>query len=127
VILDDPPPANPPAADAPAEPLPDAAFDDVPVVRPTARAARLPEARPLPRPAAPRSVRDEPERPRPRVGLAVLVLLLLAVAVCGGLSVIGYALWAGFKTVSKQRRAEAPLRVEAPGDVSRLRAYPAGR
>jgi hypothetical protein len=116
--------------DDPAEPLPDAAFDDVPVVRPAARAARPPEARPLPRQAAPKPVRaparDEAERPRPRVGLAVAVMLLLAVATCGGLSVIAYALWAGFKRVAP-RRAEAPLRVEMPDEVSRVRAWRAGR
>ncbi len=127
---DAPPAEEPLILDDPAEPLPDAALDEVPVVRPAARAARPPEARPLPRPAAPKSVRaparDEAERPRPRVGLAVLAMLLLAVATCGGLSVIAYALWAGFKRVAP-RRAEAPLRFEWPEEVARVRAWRAGR
>ncbi len=55
---------------------------------------------------------DEPplEQPRPRIILAMLVLLLLMLATCGGVFVITYAIWAGFKRIT-------PKRAEVPADV----------
>ncbi len=138
ITLHDPPPTEPPAPNpAPPEPetvpLPDDAFDDVPVVRP-APVEELPEARPLPARRAdppprvhdaPRTVQAEPRRPEPKIGLALLVLFGMIVAIGCALSVIVVALWIGFQTVSKPRRGEVPppdLRAIAP--VSR---HAAGR
>ena len=131
---DEPPPEPPVVEPEPevvelepdAVPLPDSALDadDVPVVRPSGRPARdtvaLPEARPVaaprrePAPVRPPARDDADDRPRSQTGLAVLVIAGLLAAVVVGLSVIGYAIWAGFKTVARPPRAEArPGLVEA--------------
>jgi hypothetical protein len=101
--------------DEPDEPL----LDEVPVVHP-ARGEELPEARPLPlsRPSeypwpTRQPVRDEGpvERPRPQYTLTMVVILLLTLATCGGVFVITYAIWAGFKRFTPTKRAEVPADV----------------
>jgi hypothetical protein len=114
VILDEP---EGPAAEA------------VPVVHP-ARVEAMPEAKPLPasRPSefpwpTRQPTRDnEPiEKPKPQLALALVVVLLLTLATCGGVFVITYAIWAGFKRFT-------PKRADVPADVRpvpALRAAPA--
>lgn len=112
---------EPPAPDAPEPtpvPLPDDAFDEVPVVQPAPkRLDDLPEARPLPAKRAdppprvfdePRTRQTEPRRPEPKIGLALLVLFAMIVAIGCALSVIVAALWMGFQSVAKPRRSELP-------------------
>jgi len=112
---------EPPAKEEPEAlvvPLPDDAFDEVPVVQLAAKPVEeLPEARPIPAkradPAprvhdAPRTRQQEPTRPEPKMGLALLVLFAMIVAIGCALSVIVAALWMGFQTVAKPRRSEAP-------------------
>jgi hypothetical protein len=94
--------------DEPEEPTP----EEVPVVHPARVEARpLPAPRPAAAPWPPRPpARDEApvERPRPQLALAMVVVLLLTLATCGGVFVITYAIWAGFKRFTPTKRAEAP-------------------
>jgi hypothetical protein len=108
------------------------AAEEVPVVRP-ARVEALPEARPLPAsrpsefpwPTRPPARNDEPvEKPKPQLALALVVVLLLTLATCGGVFVITYAIWAGFKRFAPTKRAEAPADVRS---APALRAGPAAR
>lgn len=131
---------EPPAKESPEPtpvPLPDDAFDEVPVVQPAAKPPAiedLPEARPLPAKRAdppprvfdaPRTAQHEPRRPEPKIGLALLVLFAMIVAIGCALAVILVALWMGFQTVAKPRRSEIPAlesRVNTP--VSRHATRP---
>jgi hypothetical protein len=107
-------PAPPPL---PAEPAPqelvilDEPVPEVPVVRPAAKPVRVeptPVARPRPGDLPWPARADEPiERPKPQIGLAMVILLLLLLGTCGGVFVITYAIWAGFKRFTP-KRAEAP-------------------
>lgn len=112
---------EPPAQDTPEPtpvPLPDDAFDEVPVVQPAPKPLDdLPEARPLPAKRAdppprvfdePRTRQTEPRRPEPKIGLALLVLFAMIVAIGLALSVIVVALWLGFQSVAKPRRSDIP-------------------
>lgn len=110
--------------------LDEPAPEEVPVVHP-ARAEAPPEARPQPlsRPSEfPWPTRspardDEPiEKPQQKIGLALVVVLLLTLATCGGVFVITYAIWAGFKRFAPKRAESPPALVVActgaPGRVA---------
>jgi hypothetical protein len=122
-ILDEPaapPPPSPPREIVPV-PLPDT---DVPLVQPVPPpiVRRVP---PSPTPIStfrPRGLEDESERPKPQIGLAIVALVLMFLVLVAGLTVVLYALWAGFKNLPRPRKAEAP---PARMEHCRITAYPA--
>jgi hypothetical protein len=118
ILLDEPP--KPPPAPPPVVPVvrPSAVRGSSAGEPPTARVTTsrrledLPEARRTPRrgpdelvrpPLPPVRETAPPEVPKPRVFLALVVLLAVFVAGACGLTVILYALWAGFNAASKPK------------------------
>lgn len=126
LILLDAPPEEPPAPPPVVPVVQRAAVAPQPPtarVAPPARLDDLPEARRMPRwesrpvelvrpPLPPVRETAPPNVPKPRVYLALFVLLGVFVAMGCGMTVIAYAIWAGFSAAAKQK-TEAPV-VVAP-------------
>lgn len=93
-----------------AEPLPDEAIDEPPVVRPVRIRPSAPppvetllEARPRPLPVS-IPVPADRERPRPQVALAMMVIVALLATLVVAMTILLYAIYAGLKSVPRPKK-----------------------